>query len=282
MKNIVLYSDENFFDLSINTIESFRRVGKDFRFYYFQIGFEKPFFIYDMDIVTISIMDIPEVHSMLLIKPFVIEYAMTLVDDFIYVDVDLIASKHFDYYRLVNQITDTPFGCQLHDTEWQHPVFWFVENEIREEYDEKNLMDYLGVQKRTQPWVTTLMLAVNKNCKEFVSKWKKLCLDEYLMNSPNSGYRYKKFLHMGDETAYNVLLWKHNKQNYFDKHLIVEPKEIETIYQIENKLIEDFQLESNNPITYVKNSEDVFVFHQLKNLDFRIETLKKLYNAQHN
>jgi len=276
-KNIVLYSDENFFDLSINTIESFRRVGKDFKFYYFQIGFEKPVFIYDMDVVTINIIEPPKVHSMLLLKPFIIDYAMNLVDEFIYVDVDLIASKHFDYYRLINKITDTPFGCQLHETEWQYPVFWFIKDDIREEYNEKNLMNYLGVKERTQPWVTSLMLAVNQKCKDFVYRWKNLCLDNQIMNSTDAGFQYKKFLHMGDETAYNVLLWKDNKVGYYDNHLIVEPKEIQTVFDIENIKIEKTQMEKDNPITYVEDSDNIFVYHQLKDLDFRIKVLKTLY-----
>jgi len=233
-----------------------------------------------MDVVTINVMDVPKVSSLLLLKPFIMELAIELVEDFIYVDVDLIASKYFNYYRLVNKITDTPFGCQLHDTEWQYPVFWFVENDTRQEYDEKNLMNYLGVENRTQPWVTTLMMAVNKNCRDFISKWKNICLDEYLINSSDAGYRHKKFLHMGDETAYNVLLWKDNKINYFDNNLIVEPKEIDTIHKIENQKIQNQQLESNNPITYVKNSNEIFVYHQLKDINQRINILKTLYHAQ--
>lgn len=281
-KTIVVYSDQNYFHHCINAIESFRRCGDKLNFIYFQIGFDRPAYLFDMNIERVPIKNPPQIPSnlpwngLIIYKPYIMKLALNMVDDFIYVDSDILASKNFNYDRLVNGITDRPYGCRLHETEWQYPIHWTETDGVRVEYNEKGLMDYLGVNQRTQPWITTCMMAVNKNCKEFIKEFVEISFNPELLYSNKFKDPYRHYFHMGDETIYNVLLWKYNTVDYYDKHLIIEPKEISTIIEIENNHIIDRQVEENNKMTYVYDSNIVAIYHQLKDLDFRTKTLIKL------
>lgn len=285
MKTIVLYSDKNYYYHTLNAIESFRRAKDRLNFIYFQIGFDRPAYLYDMDIECVSIMNPPEIPAnlpwggMLVYKPYIMNLALKMVDDFIYVDSDILASKYFDYNRLVDKITDKPYGCRLHETEWQFPIHWTMKDGIRTEYTEKGLMDYLGVSNRTQPWITACMMAVNKSCQNFIQEYENISLNYDLLNSKEHEDPYKYYFHMGCETIYNVLLWKYGATDYFEKNLIIEPKKISTILEIENGEVLDRQIEEDNKMTYVYDNKVVAIYHQLKDLDFRTKVLIALKNS---
>lgn len=275
-KTIVLYSDEFFYYHSINTIESFRRVDSNFKFIYFQINFERPVYISNMDVEVVSIRKKINLPSMTLWKPTVLKEALHMVEDFIYVDSDIIVSKNFRYETFINPIKEKPYGCRLHQTDWQYPVYWKFVNGIRYEYNEKPLMEILQVPGRTQSWVTTLSLGVNKDCLGFIEKWEEICMNGKYLFPEEKERDFRYYFQLGDETVYNVLLWKAGEKGYFEKNLIVEPKEISTIYKIENEEIINEQIEADNSLTYIEDSKKIHIYHQLKNLDFRIKVLEKL------
>jgi hypothetical protein len=274
LKSIVVYSDENFYYQAINTIESFRRVGENFKFLYFQIGFKKPVYIYGMEVRVVEIGVDLRLPSMALWKPVVLDKALDLVDEFVYIDIDAIVSKNFRWDTFFNKIKKIPYGCRLHETEWQYPIYWEIRDGVKYEYNESTLMKILDVESRSQSWVSTIVLGVNKECEDFIKIWKNICTDDTLI-----GENSRHYFQLGDETVYNVLLWKGKMSDYYETNLIIEPKEISTIIEIENNQIYKKMLEKENPLSYVHDSSLVHVYHQLKELNFRYTALNNLQNV---
>jgi len=288
MKTIVLYSDEIYFHHVVNTIESFRRVNDRFNFIYFQVDFNLPVFLYDMEVKCVSIEKTKDVPHMQLMKPTILRLALDHCDDFVYVDCDGLASKNFNYDFLISKVEKYPYGPLLHETSWQRPVYFWTNGSIRYELDESKMMEHLNVNNRTQVWVTTLLLAINKNCKDFISEWESLCNDSNLWDGSNELEKinmgnlppFRLRFHMGDETPFNVLLWKYGAEDYYVKSIILEPKKLLTFLIVENLKIKDTRIEDENPLSDVNDSKKVYFYHQLKDLNFRIEVLNELYKNE--
>lgn len=278
-KNIVIYCDKGYHDLALNTIKSFDRVNDKLTFYYFTIDFTPT--VNRENVIVCPINNVKGIPHPQLMKPVVLEMALDYVDEFIYVDCDLIASKHFNYDSYIKHVDTYPYCPLLHETSWQKPVFFWYENGERKELDETSMLKYLNVKHRTQKWATTLMVGVNKTCKNFIKEWKELCLIKELWrpkeaNVPPHLEPYREYYHMGDETPYNVLLWKKGVTNYLHIGAVLEPKKIESFINVETKKITNKRLEEGNFISDCIDSEKVFVFHQLKDLSFREKVLNKL------
>ena len=278
-KNIVIYCDKGYHDLALNTIKSFDRVNDKLTFYYFTIDFTPT--VNRENVIVCPINNVKGIPHPQLMKPVVLEMALDYVDEFIYVDCDLIASKHFNYNSYIKHVDTYPYCPLLHETSWQKPVFFWYENGERKELDETSMLKYLNVKHRTQKWATTLMVGVNKTCKNFIKEWKELCLIKELWrpkeaNVPPHLEPYREYYHMGDETPYNVLLWKKGVTNYLHIGAVLEPKKIESFINVETKKITNKRLEEGNFISDCIDSEKVFVFHQLKDLSFREKVLNKL------
>jgi hypothetical protein len=278
MKTIVLYSDEKYKEHVLITIKSFSRVKDTFKFLYFQIDFFEELNIDGVDVECIFLEKVKEIPHMQLMKPIVLLKALDYCNDYIYVDCDTIISKHFNYDLMVGNVTDKPFGPVLHETFWQFPVFfWHDSLGIRKELDEGGMMNLLGVTERTQKWVTTLILAVTSNCFEFLEQWNSLCLNSELwehsdaLNNIGANHLepYRFYFHMGDETPFNVLLWKHLTQKYYITDIVLEPRELNTFQHVEYKKVHNTRLEIDNPLTDVLDSERVFLYHQLKDVSFK-------------
>jgi autotransporter strand-loop-strand O-heptosyltransferase len=282
-KNIVLYCDKGYHELAINTIESFSRVKDNFTFHYFTIDFKPTVNIPNVVVHYISsILEVPHVQFM---KPFILLEALKYVNEFIYIDCDLIPSKNFNYDDYVNSIKKYPYCPLLHKTEWQYPVYYWQHNGKTHSVNENSMMEFLNVKKRSQPWVTTLMVGVNKSCESFIKQWSDICLNKKLWNPKNSKYdtlpqKYREYFHMPDETPLNVLYWKYKLKDYYKTGAVLEPKKIESFLKLEGSLITNTRIEKDNPITDCLNSEEVYVYHQLKDLNFRKKILNKLSNLE--
>lgn len=280
-KNIVIYCDEGYHELALNTIESFDRVNDNFTFYYFTIDFIPTV---DKDNVVVCPIDNVEgIPHPQLMKPTVLKKALDYVDEFIYVDCDLIASKHFNYNSYVKHVNTYPYCPLLHETAWQKPIYYWYEEGERKELDETLMLKYLGVKKRTQKWATTLMVGVNQTCKKFIKEWENICLTKDLWVSkevPSHLEPFRGYFHIGDETPFNVLLWKKGVTNYLHLGAVLEPKKIESFIAAETQNIYNTRLEPDNPITDCIDSSKLFVYHQLKDLKFRNQILNSLTQDQ--
>ena len=124
---------------------------------------------------------------------------------------------------------------------WQKPIYYWYEEGERKELDETLMLKYLGVKKRThQKWATTLMVGVNQTCKKFIKEWENLCLTKDLWVSkevPSHLEPFRGYFHIGDETPFNVLLWKKGVTNYLHLGAVLEPKKIESFIAAETQNI---------------------------------------------
>ncbi len=280
-KNIVLYCDKGYHELALSTIESFDRVNDNFTFYYFTIDFTPT--INRDNVVICPINNVKGIPHPQLMKPTVLRKALDYVDEFIYVDCDLIASKHFDYNSYIKHVDTYPYSPLLHETAWQKPIYYWHEEGERKELDETLMLEYLGVKKRTQKWATTLMVGVNQTCKKFIKEWENICLTKDLWTSkktPSHLEPFREYFHIGDETPFNVLLWKKGVTNYLHKGAVLEPKKLESFIAAETQNLYNTRLEPDNPITDCIDSSKLFVYHQLKDLKFRNQILNSLTQDQ--
>lgn len=111
----------------------------------------------------------------------------------IQLDGDFIITKEMDKLFLeTKKIKSTPLGSL-------HP---------EDPNNQKNIMDYLSVGKKTQPYVHATYL-FNNNCKPFLEECYKL--SQELTKKNIFPYNY-------DETILNVMLWKYNSNEWVDTY----------------------------------------------------------------
>ena len=90
-KNILLFGDKRYEELSINLIESFDRLPDTYTFYYYTVGFDSEY--KNENVKKIRLDEIKNIPHPQLYKPLAFQHALTLIDDFIYYDSDMIPSK---------------------------------------------------------------------------------------------------------------------------------------------------------------------------------------------
>lgn len=281
MKNIVLYCDQGMHELALDTIASFNRVADDFVFHYFTIDFKPT--VDQANCVVYPIEYILAPHPQF-IKPYIFLEALKHINEFIYVDCDLIASKSFDYSDYVKDIQGGyPYCPRLHETAWQRPNYFWSHNNKRFSVNEDPMMEYLNVRHRTQPWVTTLMVGVNSECTEFIQEWSDVMLTEKLWTAPAEfntiPHGFKYYFCMPDESVLNVLFWKSRITDYYRTGAVLEPKKLESFVELESNRVINKRIEAENELTDCLDSSKVYVYHQLKDLEFRnkiMETFLKL------
>lgn len=277
-KNIVLFCDKGYHELALNTIESFSRVKDEFTFYYYTVDFTPK--VPNSNVKVIPIDKPQNLPDIMLLKPVVIQKTLELVQDLVYVDCDLIASKHFNYDKFVSKVTHVPHSPLLHNTEWQFPIYYWYEGKTKHECNELPLMEFLGVKNRTQKWTTACMMAVTKNCKKFIDEYVKVCFTSELWSpkdTPKSlKQKSRKYFHIGDEGVYNTLLWKYGIKGNYTKGIVLEPKEASTFVTVENTKVLNQRLEPSNAMTECVDSTQVYAYHQLKDLKFRKKVLNML------
>jgi len=281
-KNILLYGDKKYEDLSINLIESFDRLPDIYTFYYYTLGFDSEY--ENKNVIKIrldEIKDIPHIH---LYKPLTFQHALTLIDDFIYYDCDMIASNHLNYESILSSVNKYPKGVYING--WDDPHWWYYTDEgVYKEFNYEHLMDYMNIKNKTQKWASCCVVAINKSCKDFIDEWVDICMNKELwcIDEPSiykcSGFSIKawqKYFIVGDETPYNLMLWRDNVTNYYYENIVLEPNTIEAIQKAETTEVVEAFLEKDRINTYCKNSNLLIGYHQLKNLQFRKELLSLL------
>ena len=105
-KNILLFGDERYEELSINLIESFDRLPDTYTFYYYTIGFDSKY--KNKNVKNIKLDEIKDIPHTTFYKPLTFQHALTLIDDFIYYDSDMIVSSHLNYELILSSVNKYP------------------------------------------------------------------------------------------------------------------------------------------------------------------------------
>lgn len=281
-KNILLFGDKKYEDLSINLIESFERLPDTYTFYYYTIGFDSHY--NNPNVNKIKIDKIEGLPNPQLYKPLTFQHALTLIDEFIYFDSDMIPSNHLDYEYILSSVNKYPKGVYING--WDDPHWWYYTDEgVYKAFNYEHLMDYMKIKNKTQKWASSCVVAINKSCKNFVDEWVDICMNRELwcIGEPSiykgSGFSiqaWQKYFIVGEETPYNLMLWRDNLKNYYYENIVIEPSTIEAIYKTETSEVVDTLFEDGKLNTYCKNSNLLLGYHQLKNLEFRKKLLSLL------
>jgi hypothetical protein len=196
----------------------------------------------------------------------------------------MIASNHLNYELILSSVNKYPKGVYING--WDDPHWWYYTDEgVYKTFNYEHLMDYMNIKNKTQKWASCCIVAINKSCKDFIDEWVDICMNKELwcIGQPSvykgSGYSiepWQRYFVVGDETPYNLLLWKYNLTNYFYENIILELNTKEAILKAETTEIIDTILEENRINTFCKNSNILAGYHQLKNLQFRKELLPLL------
>ena len=274
-KNILLFGDKKYEDLSINLIESFERLPDTYTFYYYTIGFDSDY--NNPNVNKIKIDKIEGLPNPQLYKPLTFQHALTLIDEFIYFDSDMIPSNHLDYEYILSSVNKYPKGVYING--WDDPHWWYYTDDgVYKAFNYEHLMDYMKIKNKTQKWASSCVVAINKSCKNFVDEWVDICMKRELwcIGEPSiykgSGFSiqaWQKYFIVGEETPYNLMLWKDNLKNYYYENIVIEPSTIEAIYKTETSEVVDTLFEDGKLNTYCKNSNLLLGYHQLKNLEFK-------------
>ncbi len=281
-KNIVVFGNKKYEELSISLIKSFDRHKDKFKFYYYTIGFNTSYS--QENLIKIRLEEIENIPHPQLYKPLTFQHALTLVDDFIYFDSDMIVSRYFDYDNLLSSVYKYPKGVYIKG--WDDPHWWYYDdNSVYNVFNYEEMMKYMNVKTKTQKWSSCCIVAINKTCKEFVDKWVNICMDKSLWcinespiykSSKFSIHAWQKYFIVGEETPYNLMLWLDNVQNYYYEDVVLEPKKIETIVKIENGNVKDTNFEPEISSSYCKSSDIIVAYHQLKDVKYKYDIIDAL------
>lgn len=159
-------------------------------------------------------------------KPHVMLQSLEFEGDLIYFDTDIMLGKRFDP-SLLQSVHGHPVACA---GPLNFVYFWeqFPDGTNRQ-YDESMLKDYFGVQERTTHYLWTSMLGYNSGCRDFLQEWCSMVDNSYFHRDGMSRYYFP----FGDETAFNVLMWKRRCETYLPR-FFVNTTVFETLMRVES------------------------------------------------
>ncbi len=252
--NIVLYSDIGYQQQVKNFIASLKYSGlEDCKIIYYTIEFESD--IDDPRVIKVPLEKDLSGKKYEFYKPKVCLDALKYGEgQFIYFDADIMLSKRFKKLDIKNGFT-YPIFC-TGPIEYPH-TFWQEPDGRRTIFNEKRLMDYLGVNERSMFYIMTCFFTYDKNCSDFLEEWQSFCENKYLLKEWYSWYAFT------DETIANVLLWKRKATNnygrgFINSHKFSTFKMCEENENIVNTLIDD------NIYEQCEDSSKVYFYHATK------------------
>lgn len=233
--NLVLYSDANYQYQVLNFISSLKYGGlNDFKIFYYNIGFESN--IEDSRVIKIP-WEKSKIHKRFeFYKPEICIDALKRSEgNFLFFDTDILLSKKFRNFESINGISYPGFCTG--PIEYPH-TFWQDGEGNRTIFNEKRLMDYLGVQERSMFYIMTCFFSYDKSSLDFLEEWQSFCENKYLLKEWHSWYAFT------DETIANVLLWKrkatlNHGRRFVNTHKFSTFKMCEESDNIKNTLIDD-------------------------------------------
>jgi hypothetical protein len=267
---VVFYSDSKYEYQAKGVIESFLLNQYDsqnnFTLVYYTIDFES-----NLEYENLIKVRIDKKHNLPkfeFYKPTVLLDSISRfnVDNYLFVDVDIIFGKRFSIDKIVNK-REYPM---LSQGNWDFPFYWFKDINGKETiFNESSLMDYLGVKERSMGYVYTCIISYNQKCREILEEWENLC------NNPSLLQNREKFFPFPDETALNVLLWKKNIKENFGR-LYLNTLDYEPLVYVEK----NEGISGNPDLNYgvfdsdlmrCENSTNILFYHGIKDK----ETIEK-------
>jgi hypothetical protein len=140
----------------------------------------------------------------------------------------------------------------------EYPFMWELDdNRERVILDETRLMKYFGVVVRSMFYVMACFFTFDKHSIDFLEEWKSICENKYLLKNHTSYFPFR------DETAANVLLWKNNLNEKYDRifvntHKFTTFKLCEENYNIKKSFIDE------NMYEQCEDSSRVYFYHGTK------------------
>lgn len=206
-------------------------------------------------------------------KPHIMLQSLEFDSDMIYFDCDILLGKRFVPDTFLN-LGDYPLACA---GPLEFVSYWekYPDGQIIE-YDERMLKEYYSVQERTTYYLWTSMLSYGPACRDFLQEWCSIVDNSYFHRDGLIKY----YMPFGDETPFNVLMWKRKCQNYLPRHF-VNTTMVETLKKVE--LDDNYQYSEEapygnfnpNPSIYERcdSSSLVQFYHGMKDKDEIIKTL---------
>ena len=206
--NIVIYSDQNYEYQVENFIKSLSYGGiKNYRVFYYSIGFYSTI---KSDRV-VNIYWRKDSRRFEFYKPEICLDALNYVkENIFYFDADITLSKRFckmpvEFGKAYPTYCKGPI---------EYPHTYWEDASGRTIFDEKKLMNYLGVAERTMHYVMACFFTYDENSRDFLEEYKSFCRNEYLLSQWQSMYAFT------DETIANVLLWKRGISDSYGRYFV--------------------------------------------------------------
>lgn len=196
-------------------------------------------------------------------KPHIMRLSLEFEGDLIYFDTDILLGCRFDPVSLSNS-RDYPMACL---GPLEHVYYWETDQHGNvHRYTEEGLMQYFGVGERTTGYVWTSMLSYSRACSDFIDEWCSMVDNTYLNGPHNSKHNFP----FGDETAFNVLLWKRGCTDILGR-VFLNTIKFETMKMVETSdslyLYKENELGDHpDPSVYEKcdSSSEVQFYHGIK------------------
>ena len=271
---IVFYTDKNFEYMAQYLIDSLDIQNVNTELLYYTLGFESSI---NHPNLTKKFWELDKKFPRFeFYKPSIFLDVLERTDtkDFIFLDSDIIVGKRFDISKFKHHY-DYPLASIGN---WDKPYAYMNYSSGHQEiFDEKKLMNYLGVKENSMSYVYSCFMSINDKCTDFLKEWKSFCENSYLLENSQSYYPFQ------DETSFNVLLWKRESTfNYGRTYL-------NTLFCDPLKFVEESENYQGNvfntPEQYCDNSSNVVFYHGIKDkteLEKSLEYLKTMSGGGHN
>lgn len=173
------------------------------------------------------------------LKPIILQNPSDDYDYFFFIDVDGLLTKNSDSLVL-NSIfkygyTNIPISVKyFYDYSNTHDVNIPVYNGDGS-FNEQSLSYYhlnklYGLKYSGIPYITTYCIFYTKYCSDFLKEVEQICFDEEVRKD------YKKYLPLGDETAFNLIYSKYNIKEYISDFLCYDISPFKKIEHVKDNI----------------------------------------------
>jgi hypothetical protein len=246
----------------MNSINHYLKLVENVEIYYFVFDFEPIINIPKVKTIRMKSINTNVFYNM---KPLVLQMALKILPHFIFVDSDTLPSRRFDYESMISSVHKYPKANYL--PSWKFPEYWYINDKgERISYDHSNLSNKMGVIVGKY-YLQGCLYGLNQTCSDFVDEWVDILMDGELLKEG------RKYFPLGDETVYNILLWKYSVEDYFYNQIVFEPKTVSEYSKVEFGTLSDSMVEN----TYCYNSETTQIYHQIKDINLQNGIIENYY-----
>jgi len=214
------------------------------------------------------------------LKPKILKEPTNDYDYFLFVDVDGLFTKNSDQLILncVNTFGETEipisvkYFYQYSNTHNKSEIMFNEDGSFNiKSLNYYSLIEYFNTEFHEIHYLTTYCLFYTKNCSSFFKEVEDICYDEEISKD------YRKFLPLGDETAFNYLYSKYNITDCISNHLCYDVSPFQTIENVKNNISKNSESLSyihtkrlNNSVFYgdelsINNNEYDIIINLLSN-----------------